>query len=144
MFFFFGEGGVLPRHPGWGSATFLATTFFDVGSPPAGNGNLVGFWPILGLWHLEKFRAQAENTKTQFPGVRRTFMGGEMVPRHPGWFSTTFSRKSVFFGGTPTGQEWQFSGGLAHFGSFPSARGSKRPKKTLSRYFRLVGSDRER
>ena len=36
----------------------------------AGNGDLVGVWPVLGLGHLEKFRAWAENRKTQYPGAR--------------------------------------------------------------------------
>ena len=57
--------------------TFLGNNFFLVRPPPAVNSNLAVFWPILGLWHLEKFRAQAENTKTQFPGARVTFMGGK-------------------------------------------------------------------
>ena len=35
-----------------------------VGPPPVRNGNLVGFWPILGRGHLEKFRALAKNRKT--------------------------------------------------------------------------------
>ena len=35
----------------------------------AGNGDLV-FWPVFGLWHLEKSQVRVENTKTQFPGTR--------------------------------------------------------------------------
>ena len=35
-----------------------------------GNGDLLGFGPVLGRRHLEKFRARAENRKTQFPGAR--------------------------------------------------------------------------
>ena len=31
------------------------------------------FWPVLGGGHLVKFRARAENRKTQFPGARGTF-----------------------------------------------------------------------
>ena len=34
------------------------------------NGDLLGFWPVLGRGHLEKFRARAENRKTQFPSAR--------------------------------------------------------------------------
>ena len=56
---------------------FCGTNFFLVGPPPVGNGDLVVFWPVLGLGHLEKFRARAENRKTQFPGARGTF--GEKV-----------------------------------------------------------------
>ena len=33
-------------------------------------GDLLGFWPVLGRGHLEKFRAQVKNGKTQFPGAR--------------------------------------------------------------------------
>ena len=38
-----------------------------------GNNDLLGFWPVLGRGHLEKFRARAENRKTQFPGAKGTF-----------------------------------------------------------------------
>ena len=56
------------------SANFSGT-FFSVGPPAAGNGDSEVFWPFLGVWHLEKFRAWAENTKTQFPGGGGTFGG---------------------------------------------------------------------
>ena len=36
-------------------------------------GDSLGFWPVLGRGHLEKFRAQAKNGKTRFPGARATF-----------------------------------------------------------------------
>ena len=49
---------------------------FSVGPPPAGSSDLVGFGPIWGLWHREKFRARAENIKTQFPSVGAFFLGG--------------------------------------------------------------------
>ena len=35
-----------------------------------GNGDLLGFWPVLGRGHLEKFRAWVKNGKRQFPGAR--------------------------------------------------------------------------
>ena len=64
------------------SATFLGTNCFLVGPPPAGNSDLAVLWPILGLWHVEKFRAWAKNTKTQFPGARATFgEGGSNRPK---------------------------------------------------------------
>ena len=50
-----------------------------VGPPLAGNSRLVGFWPILGLWHSVKFWAWAETTNTQFPSARGTF-GGKIWP----------------------------------------------------------------
>ena len=52
------------------SATFLGTTFVSVGPPPVGNGALVVFWQNPGPGRLEKFRAQAKNKKTEFPGAR--------------------------------------------------------------------------
>ena len=56
---------VIPRYPVW----FSATTFF--GPPPVRNGDSVVFWPVLGLGHLKKFRAQAKkNRKKQFPNAR--------------------------------------------------------------------------
>ena len=48
----------------------MGTTFFSVGPPPVGNSDLLGFWPVLGLGHLEIFQARAKNRKTQFPGAR--------------------------------------------------------------------------
>ena len=92
---------MLPRHPGWFSAPFLGKTFFFVGPLPAGNSNLMGFRPILGLWHLGKFRAQAENTKTRFPGARGTFTGAKMLPRYLGWFFATFWGNTFFLVGPP-------------------------------------------
>ena len=53
--------------------------FFSVGPPLVGNGGPMVFWPVLGLGHKEKFRARAENRKTQFPGARGT-CGGKMRP----------------------------------------------------------------
>ena len=44
-----------PRYPGCFSATFSGTTFFSVGPPPAGIGDLRVFWPP---GHLEKFWGQ--------------------------------------------------------------------------------------
>ena len=44
-----------------------------------GGGDLLGVWPVLGRGHLEKFRTQAKNGKTQSPGARGTF-GGKIRP----------------------------------------------------------------
>ena len=49
---------------------FLVKNFFSVGPPAVGNSDLLGVWPVLGCGHSEKFRAQAENRKTQFPNAR--------------------------------------------------------------------------
>ena len=51
---------MLPRYPGWLSATFLHVTFWPNGPQGAGNREIRGFWAILavdGHWHLEKSRA---------------------------------------------------------------------------------------
>ena len=66
---------MLPRYPGWFSATLSGTAFFSVGPPPVRNGDLVVFWPVLGRGHLEKFRDWAKNRKTQFPGARGPEIG---------------------------------------------------------------------
>ena len=65
----------------------------------------MGFRPILGLWHLEKFRAQAENTKTQFPGAGGT-LGGNPDARIAQLFYVLF----VLADWTATGGEWQNTG----------------------------------
>ena len=46
-----------------------------------GNSDLVGFWPVWGCGHLEKFRARAENRKTQFLGARGTFGKNPSAPK---------------------------------------------------------------
>ena len=55
------------------SRNFLGNFFSPVGTPPIGNGDLLGFWLVLGPGHLEKFRARAKNRKMLFPGARGTF-----------------------------------------------------------------------
>ena len=65
------------------SRNFLGNKSFSVRPPLAGNSYLVVFGPILGLWHLDKLRAQAENTKTQFPGARGTCGGEIRPPKNP-------------------------------------------------------------
>ena len=65
----------LPRYPG----QFPATFFFLSDPHVVGNSDLPGVLPVLGRGHLDKFRARAENRKTQFPGARGTF-GGDLRP----------------------------------------------------------------
>ena len=36
-------------------------------------GDLLGFWPVLGRGHVEKFWARVKNRKPQFPGAKGTF-----------------------------------------------------------------------
>ena len=49
---------------------FLENSFFSVEPHVVENADLLGFWPGSGRRHLEKFRARAENRKSQFPGAR--------------------------------------------------------------------------
>ena len=112
---------MLPRYPGWFSATFWGTTFFSVGPPPVGNGDLVVCWPVLGLGHVEKLRARAENIKTQFPGARAPETEKENLPRDPRWLSATF----FHFPFWPTGPA-----GVGNFGTQRNpGRGLKTEKK---------------
>ena len=46
-----------------------------------GNGDLLGFWHVLGRRHLETFRAWDKNRQTQFPGARGTFRGEICLPQ---------------------------------------------------------------
>ena len=72
---------------------FLGNNFFFRSDPQVvAKGDLLGFWPILGRGHLEKFRARAKNRKTQFPGARGTF-GGKNVATLAGMvFRNSFFR----------------------------------------------------
>ena len=65
---------MLPRYPGWFSATFSGTNFFAVVPPPAGNSDLGGFLADLGPLAPGETRAQAR--KQNFP-VLGTLLGGE-------------------------------------------------------------------
>ena len=129
---------MLPRYPGWFSATFSGTTFFPVRPPLAGNSDLVVFWPILGAWHSEKSWARAENMKTQFPGAMGHFFGGESG--RPKRFSLKFCSFFTFHvlgDRTPTGGESRNTGFWVHLGpGQPLARreipGGKK-EKTMSR-----------
>ena len=80
---------------------FLGNDFFFGRTPPAGNSNLVVFGPILGLWHLEKFQARPEYTKTQLPSARSTFMGGGDVTTLSGMVFCKFFRVTLFFWSDP-------------------------------------------
>ena len=101
----------LPRCRGWFSATFSGT-FFSGRTPTV---ILVGFWPVLGLGHLEKSRAWAENMKKQFSGARGPKMEkkratlSRMVVR-------SFLRVYVLTERTPTGRKTRNKRILGHFG----------------------------
>ena len=65
---------MLPRD---GFPQLSGAQFFSFGPPPVGNGDLVVFWPVLSLGHLEKFRPRRKTPETQFPGARGPEMEGK-------------------------------------------------------------------
>ena len=69
---------------------FLETNLFLVGPPAFGNGDLVGFWPVLGLGHLEK-SGPGSKTEKHNSAVLGVLLAEKMLPHYPGWFSGTFS-----------------------------------------------------
>ena len=99
---FFWGGGVTTLS-GMVSRNFLGNDFFLVGPPPAGNSNLVVFGPILGLWHLGKFRARAENRKTQFPGASGTSMGKNVTTLSGMVFRNLLGKDFFLVGPPPAG-----------------------------------------
>ena len=94
---------MLPRYPGWLSATFLHVIFWPTGPSGAGNQEKRVFQAILaqdGLWHLEKSRdwgENRENTTSQRQGSRNrkksATVSGMVVPN---FFTVT-----VFLTGPP-------------------------------------------
>ena len=56
---------------------FLRNNFFFGLAPTSQKQWFSGILARFGLAHLEKFRAQAKNRKTQFPGARGIFWGGD-------------------------------------------------------------------
>ena len=71
----------------------------------------------MDLWHLEKFRARAKNTKTHFPGARGTF-GGEIRPpkKCPFEIPQLFCTICVLADRTPTGGQTRNDAVAVHFG----------------------------
>ena len=130
-----------PRYPGWVPATFSGTTF---GPPPVGNGDLVIFWPVLGLGHLRKFRVRARNRKPRIPGGRGTF--GREIQLAQKFLPAIVQHFYAVRFGRPKGGKSQNTGFLAHFGldnfraenrkiQFPGAKGTfggKSDKKIFS------------
>ena len=108
------------------------------------NGDLVGVWPVLGLGHLENFRARAENRKTQIPGARVP-KRKKKLPRYPRWLSATFLHFTFWPTGPPRGGKSRNIGFLGHFGlGRPLAQTKKtqtaslRPKREKQIPFRSV------
>ena len=86
------------------------------------------FGPILGLWDLEKFRARAGNTETQFPAARGTF-GREI--RLPAKFHPEILHFFTFYvlaDCTPTGRKSRNNGFLFYFGLWHLNSGRKKEK----------------
>ena len=147
-FFLWGGGGGTTL-PGMVSRSFLGCECCFGSNPPAGNSNLAGVWSIFGLWHLEKFRAQPENTKTQY-GARGTFMEKNVTTLFRKVFCTFLGKYFFLVGPPPAGNSdvvgfgpfWPF-GTWRKFGpgrkntrtKFPGARGTFMEKNvtTLSR-----------
>ena len=131
---------MLPRYLGSCSTAFSRTTFFSVGPPPVGNGDLLRFWKYLGPGHLQKFRARAKNRKTQFAGARGP--GTEKkVTTLSGMVVRNFFTVYVLTDRTPTGGETrnrhlEKSRARAENGKskFPAAEGLETKEKLLTRY----------
>ena len=94
---------------------FLGIFFAPSNPHLVGNSDLLGVCPVLGCRHLEKFRARANNIKTQFPGARGTF--GKKFSRPKGFSPSlrNFFALSVLADRTPTGGELQNTGVLGPF-----------------------------
>ena len=87
-----------------------------MGPQVVAKGDLLGVWPVLGRGHLEKFQAQVENGKTQFPGARGTFGDKIQLPQK---FLPKLSNFFTFFvlaDPTPRGVKSQNTGFLGPFG----------------------------
>ena len=142
---------MLPRYPGWFSATFSGARFFSVGTPPVGNGDLVGFWPVLGTSRNSGTGPKTENRNFPALGVPKSRKKSYHAIRDgcPQLFYT------LPFGQTdPQGREFEKYGDFrpfwprAAFGTwrnpgrgrktektqFPGARGPKIEGKKLPRY----------
>ena len=80
-----------------------------------GNGDLLGFGPVLGRGHLEKFRAQAKNRKTQFPDARGP-KTEKKVSTLFGIVVRNFLTFTVLTDRSPTGGKTRSTRILGHFG----------------------------
>ena len=67
---------MLPRYPGWFSATFSATAFFSVG-----NGNLMAVWPVLALGTQRNSGPGRETQKCNFPVLEALLRGKSSRPK---------------------------------------------------------------
>ena len=66
---------MLPRYPGWFSTTFLGTNFFQSDPHMVGNGDLVGFRPVL--VRPTSFSPKLHNLFTVCVLANRTPRGGK-------------------------------------------------------------------
>ena len=128
---------MLRRYPGWVSATFSGTKKNRSDPQVVGNGDVLGFWHVLGRGHFKKFRAGAENRKTQFPGAEGTF-GVKVRPLQKNLPELrSFFTFCVLAERTPTGRKSKNTGFLGPFGlGQPLALGEipgRKQKNAISR-----------
>ena len=78
---------MLPRYPGWFSATYLHFTFWATRPPGAGNRKIWGFKDHFGLRKIPGPGRIWKNMNSRCKGYRN---GEKKLPRYPGWLSATF------------------------------------------------------
>ena len=75
------------------------------------------FGPFWSLWHLEKFRGQAENRRTQFPSARGSLGEKNWTPQKFLLEIPQHSSVQHFFNRAPTGGRSRLTRALGHFSS---------------------------
>ena len=75
-----------------------------------GNGDLRGFWPVLGRGHLKKLWAWAKNKKMQIPGARGPEIEKTKVTTLSGMVVRNFLTFYVLPDRTPRGGKSQNTG----------------------------------
>ena len=90
--------------------------FFRSDPQVVAKGDLLGFWPVLGRGHLEKFRARVKNGKPRFPGARGTFGGKIRLPQKFLPEIAQLFLRQVLADWTPRGGKSQNTGFLGPFG----------------------------
>ena len=90
--------------------------FFRSDPQVGAKGDLLGFWPVLGRGHAEKFRAQVENRKTQFSGARGPKIEEKKGTTLSGMVVRNFFTFHVLPNRTPRGGKSKTTGILGRFG----------------------------
>ena len=99
------------------------------------NGDLLGFWSVLGCGHLEKFWAWVKNRKTQFSGAR----GPKIEKKVSGMVVRNFFTFQVLADRTPRGGKSQNTGILGHFGLWHLMKSRARAENGKKRNFPALG-----